>query len=172
MQQNLLEERLKLSFHRQPKETTIYELVIGRNGLKLQESAPDAPPAVVEWSIVPQYTIGPDRYPVFRAGANGLMSVNNYARWRSSNVTMPDIAHVLRQQMGSDVVDRTGLKGKYDIDMYWQQLPPDSSPAARPFDGPVITKAIQERLGLRLESKKGTVGVVVIDHIEKIPVEN
>lgn len=172
MQQNLLEERFKLAFHRQPKEMTVYELVVGKNGIKMRESAPDAPPAEVEWSIVPHFSLGQYRYPVFPDGARGLMGVNGRKLWRSSNVTMADIVRVLRQDMRTDVVDLTGLNGKFDIDMYWQEQPIESFPAAPPFQGPAIEKAIQDRLGLRLESKKGMVGVVVIDHIERTPVEN
>jgi uncharacterized protein (TIGR03435 family) len=54
MQQNLLEERFKLVFHREPKEMTVYELVVGKNGLKMRETSPaNASTAEVEFSIVP-----------------------------------------------------------------------------------------------------------------------
>jgi uncharacterized protein (TIGR03435 family) len=172
MQKNLLQERFKLAFHWQPTEMSVYDLVIGKSGLKMQESAADAPSPEVDWSRVPGSTRGSDGYPVFPAGAQGLMGTNNHLRWRSSNVTMADIVKVLRRTVGSDVVDRTGLKGKYDIDMNWQQRPAEIFEAAPPFEGPDIDKAIQDRLGLKLESKKGTVEVMVVDRIEKIPVEN
>jgi uncharacterized protein (TIGR03435 family) len=100
------------------------------------------------------------------------MGANNRHRWRSSNVTIADIVKVLRREVESDVVDATGLKGKYDIDMYWQKPSLEIFPATPPFEGPSIEKVLQDRLGLKLESKKGTVGVAVIDHIEKTPVEN
>jgi uncharacterized protein (TIGR03435 family) len=172
MQQNLLEERFKLVFHRQPKAMTVFELQVDKKGLKMPESAADAPAAEVSWSRVPGVSIGQDHYPVFPSGKYGLMGVNGYVRWRSSNVTLADIVRILRREMSSDVADGTGLTGKYDVDIYWQVRPIENIPSARPFDGPVIEKAIQDRLGLRLESKKGTVGVVVIDHIEKTPLEN
>ena len=172
MQQYLLAERFKLAFHWQSTEMTVYDLVPGKSGLKMHESAPDAPSAEVEWTRVPGSFIGSDRYPVFPAGKQGLMGVNNRLRWRSSNVTMADIVKVLRRALGSDVVDRTGLKGKYDIDMYWQQHPIEVLPAAPPFEGPDIQKAIQDSLGLKLEAKKGSVPVCVVDHIQKAPVEN
>lgn len=172
MQQNLLAERFKLAMHRQPKEKTIYELVVGKSGLKMHESAPDAPVAVVDWSIIQPVKIGEDKYPVFPDGRNGMMGINGRIRWRSSNVAIADLVRVLKQQVETDVVDRTGLTGKYDIDIYWQQRPIEVLPAARPYEGPDIEKVLQDRLGLRLAAKKGTVEVVVIDHAEKTPVEN
>ncbi len=172
MQQNLLAERFKLAMHRQPKEKTIYELVVGKNGLKMHESAPDAPMAVVNWGIIQPVKIGEDKYPVFPDGRNGMMGINGRIRWRSSNVAIADLVRVLKQQMETDVVDRTGLTGKYDVDIYWQQRPIEVLPAARPYEGPDIEKVLQDRLGLRLAAKKRTVEVVVIDHAEKAPVEN
>jgi hypothetical protein len=53
--------------------------------------------------------------------------------------------------------------------MYWQHRPIEDFPSGPPFDGPLIEKAIQDKLGLRLESKKGTAGTVIIDYIEKTP---
>ena len=74
---------------------TVYELVVGRNGLKMRESAPDAPPAEVECGIVRPFPLGPDKYPVFPEGKSGLMGVNSRVRWRSVNVIMTDIVKVL-----------------------------------------------------------------------------
>ena len=172
MQQNLLEERFKLAFHREPREATVYTLFVGRSGLRMHASAEGSPAAETEWSRVPGATIGPDRYPVFPEGKQGLMGVNNHIRWRSSNVTTADIVKVLRRAKKTDVVDGTGLNEKYDVDIFWENESFDIAPHPHPFDGPEIEKALQDRLGLRLESKKGTVSVFVIDHIEKKPVEN
>ncbi len=172
MQQRLLAERFLLKFHWQPKEASVYELVVDKNGPKLHDSAVDAQGAEVNFGVVAGFKVGQDRYPVFPDGVMGLMGVNSHIRWRSSNVTMADLVKVLRRQMSSDVVDQTGLTGKYDIDMRWQQRPFEILPSAPPFDGPDIEKAIQDRLGLKLQSKKGTISVFTIDHVEKIPIEN
>jgi uncharacterized protein (TIGR03435 family) len=166
MQQHLLEERFKLALHRRPKEAIVYELVVSESGPVMHESKPDAPAAAVDWGWVPGARIGPDLYPVLPDGVSGLVGVNGRMRWRSSNVTMANLVKVIRRVVGSDVADRTGLQGKYDVDLYWQQKP------APPYEGPAIQKVIQDRLGLQLEPKKGTVGIVVIDHIERVPVEN
>jgi uncharacterized protein (TIGR03435 family) len=171
MKQNLLAERFKLALHWEPKERTVYELLVGKNGLRMRESVPDGPASGAELSMPPGTSIGPDRYPVFPKEAMGLAGINNYFRWRSANVTMADLVKVLRGQVRSDVVDATGLTGKYDIDINWQARPIEIFPASPPFDTP-IEKVLQERLGLRLQSKKGMVSVPVIDHIEKIPTPN
>jgi uncharacterized protein (TIGR03435 family) len=108
MKQSLLEERFKLAFHWQPQEMNVYGLVVGKNGLKMRESAPNATAAEVEVSVVPQFKIGQDHYPVFPEGKAGLMGVYGHVRWRSSNVTMTDIVKVLRREVNSDVMDGTG----------------------------------------------------------------
>ena len=172
MQQKLLAERFRLAFHWQLKEAPVYELVVDKNGPKLRESARDTQEAVVNFGVVPGFKVGQDRFPVFPDGVMGLMGVNSHIRWRSSNVTITDLVKVLRRQLGSDVIDRSGLTGKYDIDMRWQQRPLEILPSAPPFDGPDIEKAIQDRLGLRLRAKRGTISVFTIDHVEKLPVEN
>jgi len=82
---------------------------------------------------------------------------------------------MLSRLLGRTVVDKTELTGKFDITMEWtpdefqsMQLPPDlpKPPSADPA-GPSIFSALQEQLGLRLESQKGPVEIFVIDHAEK-----
>ncbi|MBI2686544.1 MAG: TIGR03435 family protein [Acidobacteria bacterium] len=74
-------------------------------------------------------------------------------------------AQSLSHLVGQTVVDQTGIAGEFDFAMKWS---PDNAPDA---DGPSIYTAIQDQLGLRLESKKGPVEVIVIESIEK-PTEN
>ena len=62
------------------------------------------------------------------------------------------------------IIDKTGLTGKYDVELTW-------APNNEPDAGPSIFTAIQEQLGLKLESSKAPVDVVVIDHLER-PSEN
>ena len=96
---------------------------------------------------------------------------------------MGTLVMLLSFQLNRTVLDQTGLKGKYDVTLQW--TPDDgtaampaglegSSPGAAPppdSSGPSIFTAIQEQLGLKLESTKGPVEVLVIDHIER-PSEN
>ncbi len=70
------------------------------------------------------------------------------------------------------VTDRTGLAGLFDFELKWTpdvipQVPPDAPPLNIDPNGPSIFTALQEQLGLKLESTRGTVDVVIIDRVEK-----
>ncbi|MGA3017823.1 MAG: TIGR03435 family protein [Bryobacteraceae bacterium] len=183
MQQNLLTERFKLAFHHEQKEMPIYELTVGEKGLKVKESAPDAALAPEEPWSTPKYSMGKDGYPVFPAGHGGLAGINGHYRWTGVNLSMQEIVKTLSYHLGRPVVDATGLKGKYEIDMTWTidlawimenagrrdligGLPDDGR------SGPTLIRAVQDELGLKLNSKKGPGDIVVIDHVEKVPIEN
>lgn len=80
---------------------------------------------------------------------------------RGFAVTMPMFAKELGRLTGRPVIDRTGLNARYDYVLEWS---PDSDASSA---GPTIFTAIQEQLGLRLESVKAPVETLVIDHIER-----
>jgi uncharacterized protein (TIGR03435 family) len=98
-------------------------------------------------------------------------------------VPMTQFITILSQQLGRTVVDKTGLSGLYDFKLQFTpefgQNPGLFSPGAGPIpppppadlSGPSIFTAVQEQLGLRLESTAGPVDVVIIDSVEK-PSEN
>jgi len=75
---------------------------------------------------------------------------------------------ISRFELHSVVIDETGIAGRYNITLEWSpaNAPPDAAA------GPSIFTAVKEQLGLQLEAKKGPVQVLVIDHAEKIPVDN
>ena len=92
-----------------------------------------------------------------------------------SGITAAGIAGALTPFAGRPVIDRTGLAGSYDFTLKWNTemgtaapfgLPPGAPPPADP-DAPDVFTAVQEQLGLRLESARGPVAVVVVDRIEK-----
>jgi uncharacterized protein (TIGR03435 family) len=183
MIQKLLEERLKLKLHHEQKEMAIYELTVGEKGPKVKESAPDASSEPEDPWAPPEYSMGKDGYPVFPAGRGGLAGPNGHYRWTGFNLSMQEIVKTLSFHLGRPVVDATRLKGKYDIDMKWgvdvawllemagrrDQIAelPDTGPT-----GPTLIRAVQDQLGLKLNSKKGLGDFVVVDHVEKVPTEN
>jgi uncharacterized protein (TIGR03435 family) len=183
MQQNLLVERFRFAFHHEQKEMPIYELTVGDTGPKMKESAPDAALAPEEPWAGPKFTMGKDGYPAFPAGHGGLAGLGGHYRWTGVNLSMPEIVKTLSNQLGRPVADATGLQGKYDIDMTWNVdlawtlemagrrdlIPqvPDNGPS-----GPTLIRAVQDRLGLKLNSKRGPGDIVVVDHVEKVPIEN
>ena len=69
------------------------------------------------------------------------------------------------------VLDKTGLLGEFDVDLKWtpdNNNPVNPQEAAPPTDGPSIFTAIEEQLGLKLESGKAPIDVLVIDHIDHV----
>jgi uncharacterized protein (TIGR03435 family) len=183
MQQNLLVERFKLTLRHEQKEMAIYELTVGEKGPRMKESAPDATPAPEEPWTIPKFSMGKDGYPVFPAGCAGLQGMNGHYRWTGFSLSMQEIVRTLSGQVGRPVVDATGLKGKYDINITWtidlawamesagmrDRIPdvPDNGP-----NGPTLIHAVRDQLGLQLISKKGSGDIVVVDHVEKVPIEN
>ena len=90
----------------------------------------------------------------------------------AGGLTMSDLANSLARVTNRIVMDRTNLRGRFDIDLQFnpEGLPglalPDRDRPAAIDDRPSIFTALQEQLGLRLESTRGTVDVLVIDHAE------
>ncbi len=182
MLQNLLAQRFKLALHHEQKEMPVFELTIDKKGLKMKESPGDAArPPEDAWEITP-FTTGDDGYPVFPPGRSGLQGMSGHYRWTAFGLPVSEIVQTLSFHLGRPVIDRTGLKGKYDINMTWyvdvawqlensghRDLIPelgDTGPA-----GPSLTRAVQDQLGLKLNSARGKGDIVIIDHVEQAPVE-
>jgi uncharacterized protein (TIGR03435 family) len=151
MLQKLLADRSNLSFHRDKKELSVYAITVAKTGPKLTKSEGD-----------------PNGLPgLFFRGLGNLPA---------RNATMADFAGVLQGAvLDRPVVDRTGLAGRYDFQLQWT---PDRSqfismrvkvpaPPDDPAAPPDLFTAIQQQLGLKLESAKAPVEVLVIDHVEK-----
>jgi len=138
MLQALLAERFKLAIHRETKERTVYELVIGKNGPKLHEV---------------------EAGPSHSSGGRGSLS--------AQKMSMPQLADSLSRTVSLPVLDMTGIKGAFDIELKW--APEEGGDNA---NGPSIFTAVQEQLGLKLEQRKGPMEFIVVDHAERVPTEN
>jgi uncharacterized protein (TIGR03435 family) len=79
----------------------------------------------------------------------------------ANKLTVSILASLLSGQMDRPVLDSTDLKGTYDLKLEWD-----------PVEGPSVFTALEEQLGLKLESQAAPVGVIVVDYAEKIPTEN
>ena len=155
MLQALLADRFRLKVHWETKQSSLYALVVARGGPKLQ-------PAKVE-NVDPTV---PNSAPAETRGAD--IQSHSVAHGREMNVryiTAKGIAALIGAMIRGNVEDRTGLAGRYDFTLQYSYQPSD------PESFPSIPTAIQEQLGLKLESAKGAVDVLVIDHIER-PTEN
>ena len=146
----LLSDRFKLTFHREPKEFSIYALEVIKSGPKLKDTTHAAdPPSVGPGVVYPQRIVLPAR-----------------------NATMTDFASLMQRAiLDRPVVDRTGLTGRYDFDLEWApdetQFGGDLPPAPADAPSPPLFTAIQQQLGLKLDPTKGTVAALVIDTAER-----
>lgn len=155
MLQNMLAERFQLKTHIETKEVPGYALVaVAKGGHRLKAS--DSP-------------VDPARPPMMRIG-RGLLS--------AEAIALPMLAQQLSQLLGRPVADRTGLNGFFQVHLEFAADPGQGSmgPAGElsPGDsnnGPSIFTALQEKLGLKLESIKAPVDILVIDSIAR-PAEN
>jgi uncharacterized protein (TIGR03435 family) len=145
MLQALLAEHFKLTLHRETKDILVYVLSIDDNGPKLQLTKPG------------------DTYPNGIKGLDGLPAGPHRVGGQRGQLTvqalpMATVASVLSRELGGrTILDRTGLKGEYDFTLRWT---PDEDQA-------VILTAIEEQLGLKLETQKVPMEVLVIDHAER-----
>jgi bla regulator protein blaR1 len=172
MLQGLLEERFQLRTHKETKEVPIYELVVAKEGSKLK-SVPEPPRPTPGAAPGPAPSPnGPMPPGAFRIGRGEMMG---------SGIPIENFVQSLSSMLGRVVVNRTGLTGFFDFQLHWTPdagetgpfgpVPSVQPPAPADPSGPTIFTALQEELGLRLESSKGPVDVLVIDSIEK-PSEN
>lgn len=143
MLQSLLTERFKLVLHRETRELSYYTLVVGKGGSKMK--------------------VGSDAPPEAAPNLPGQLHIIN------THLEMARLCDLLSRYMRAFVVDRTGLAGRFDVRLFWT---PDDRPVADDERGPSVFTAVQEQLGLKLESRKGPMEVLVIDSVEKNPVEN
>jgi uncharacterized protein (TIGR03435 family) len=150
--QNLLADRFGLVVHRESPQKPVYVLVVAKNGPKLKEA---------DTSIPFRLRLGKGRISNDGGGKVAML------------------ASVLSNQFDRPVVDETGLTGLYKFDLKWTPDPPLNAPnsssvsgSSQPdTDGPSLFTALEEQLGLKLESKRRPVVTIVIDHLER-PAEN
>lgn len=186
MVKHMLTDRFKLTVHHETRDLQKYDLVVAKNGPKFQEAAPPPPPKE-DGGVDPPKPPAPrplklaeDGYPDLAKGGFGMAIMNGRARLQSPEMTMARLAAQVSGQLASPVTDATGLTGKYDVSLYWvaggsriaAPSGADSSPAPETEVGPTLQQALQDQLGLRLESKKGPVDFIVVDHVEKTASEN
>jgi uncharacterized protein (TIGR03435 family) len=150
MMRQLLADRFKLAFHRDTKELSVYAIVVGNGGPKLTKN-----------------DTNPNGLPSLLFRGLGVLP--------AMNATMADLAGVMQSAvLDRPVVDRTGLPGRYDFTLTWTpdesqfsglgvRVPPPSADATAPG----LFTAFQEQLGLKLDSTKAPVEVLVVDRVER-----
>jgi uncharacterized protein (TIGR03435 family) len=138
----LLTDRFQLRFHHEARETSVYALIVDKNGPKLRESGPDA---------------------------KGVLRMNSGGRITASGSTMTQLIGWFSNANGVDrpILDQTGLTGRYDFTLEWS----NPLLSAQDSTAPSIFTAMSEQLGLKLEPRRVPLEILVIDRAQ-IPSEN
>jgi uncharacterized protein (TIGR03435 family) len=192
MIQRLLVERFGLGYHMEIRELPVYEMVVAKGGLKMKEvssaegapalsaTQPNTPPPQAgggsgPLSLVPDKNGGQELAPgvpgmvLMRPKATGERRVT--ARMQPVSKLLP----LIQRSLGRAVVDKTGLTGTYDFNLDFADTPPSGQAgSAEPTAdaGPPLAAALESQLGLRLESRKDPLDVLVVDKVNRTPTEN
>jgi uncharacterized protein (TIGR03435 family) len=164
MVRGLLADRFNLAVHREPREMPVYSLVVARDdrqlGPRLRTSTIDCAAATAAGGAAPQLSSG----QLLCTTRMSPASIN------AGGMTMARLAQTLSGIVGRVVTDETKLTGTYDLQLAFtpeQPLPPGAPPGADP-DAPSIFAALQEQLGLKLNTKRDMVEVLVIDRVDPL----
>ena len=187
MLQALLADRFKLQIHRETKDHAIYALVVGKGGPKLK-------PAEVPTGDAPQAggPGGPGRGGLGRGGM--MMTVDDAgAHLKASSVTLASLGELMARFSERPIVDLTGIQGQYDFDLVFtpetlRGVPGGGRAVVGPGGGgaggggPAPAEGASDRAGsiydsvqkygLKLESRKAPMELIVVDHLEPKPTEN
>ncbi len=198
MWQNLLKDRFGMVMHRESKELPAYGLVVAKGGPKMPKAQEDPPTGDGEAPAIGGGAGGAKFGPGGPGGPirNGMVMMRGMGHMEAKGVPMTQLVNMLSNLLDRPVVDETALTGNWDIKLDYT---PDEStngmmakaramgamPMPRPdggegrgpaegVDGGGVSlfTAVQAQLGLKLESKKLPLDMVVIDRIEKAPTEN
>lgn len=148
MLKTLLADRFQLQLHREMRPGAVYALVVGKNGSKLKP-AEESPSS---------------------GTSSGRDPATGQSTLKGTRQSADELAANLAARVGRPVVNRTGLDGKFDFELSWAPdltLTRTSGDKPPEVSGPSIFTAVQEQLGLRLESDKGEFEVLVIDKAER-----
>ena len=167
MLQSLLEDRFKLKVQRQTRESPVYNLVVAKGGPKIKLDEDQSPPTPQGLPAVPSSWANPE---VKRGQlVEGFAPMGGYIEGRA--VPIDRLVSIIRSRADRPLNDGTNLKGLYNISMKWSEEAsgPGDSPLVRrsPSIGPALMAALQEQLGLRLESAKGPVEFLVVISAQK-----
>ena len=192
MLQNLLVERFGLVFHWEDRELPTYEMQVGKSGLKMKEVTPP-PDAAPFANGPPSLVTDKDGLRQLAPGSHGIVLIGlrelGMQRVSARAQSVAALVPLLQLLLKRSVVDKTGLTGTYDFNLDYavdsprpagsglaaatepptgQAIPPDSGGGG----GPTLMNALESQLGLKLESKKGPVEVLVVDSMNRKPTEN
>jgi uncharacterized protein (TIGR03435 family) len=162
MLQNLLIDRFNLKLHRETRIIPHYELTVARDRPTLKQHGDDP---------------GTPGQPALEDGVISVRMGTDRNHMYARKVPIKELTRVLSDDLATPVLDKTGLVGEYDFDFEYSReelagFPRSLTDAPEVTGTPTLRIALQESLGLRLESKKGPVDMLVVDSGNKVPSEN
>ena len=152
MLEALLVDRIKLVTHRGTKEGPAYNLIVAKNGIKLQQSKPPSA----------------DEQGNGRGAGMETRSGRSGTELTARQTSMSSLAYMLIGELHCPVIDKTGVTGTYDLKLQWSS---EEGTVSSDSPWPSIFTAVQEQLGLKLEPTKTQVETILIDRAE-MPSEN
>jgi uncharacterized protein (TIGR03435 family) len=184
----LLADRFGMKFHRETRDFPVYGLVAAKGGLKMQESAPDPDDPTDKPKAATNVTGTGGRGGVHLDYGHGSFFTMADNKFTARKLPMSSFAEVLARFEDRPVVDMTERNGSYDFDLEFTPedymamlirsaiaagvtMPPEALRMLSGSSGDSLLNALQ-RLGLKLETRKAPLEVLVIDRIEKAPIEN
>jgi uncharacterized protein (TIGR03435 family) len=176
MLQSLLEQRFQLKTRRAMRDLPVFTLVPSGTGLKLAapteggctESAAEAALEFADGRMAVPGELPPAKV---RCGTANVALGRRSAQIRGGRIVMPELARILSLVLGRTVRDGTGFTASFDVQLDF--VPDDTTPAVPPpppgsgISGATLAQAVQQQLGLRLQSTRGPVDVIVIDDAER-----
>jgi len=189
MLQALLADRFKVKLHRDTKDFPVYGLVVAKGGLRIKESPADLESEsgdAAKGAVNVTANGGPGGTTINFGAGSYFTFANN--RLEGKKLTMVQLADTLARFVDRPVVDATELKGNYDFTMEFSAedyrammirsalaagvvLPPGAEKLLESASGDSLFTAIQT-LGLKLDSRRAPLEVLVIDQMQKTPTEN
>ena len=175
MTRTVLEDRFKLRSHVEQREQPIFVLTVSRRDGKL---GPQMTPAGDECKLITPPAGAPPPPPPPPGGAAASAprcpSMLGIGAISGRKLPMSLLVSTLANYLNRHIVDRTNLTGTFDLDLRWTPDNLNVAPGTAPFpvfpfdpNGPSLSTALQEQLGLELDSARGPVDVLVIDAVEK-----
>jgi uncharacterized protein (TIGR03435 family) len=153
MLRTLIEERFHLKVRHEPRQESVWNLVVAKGGVKMPAHDPD------------------DKdYPAIRGQTMKTPDGGSCPGLVAPNVSMDSFARTITRVMGRAVFDKTELTGRYDLNVFFRGESYRSKGEPSP-DCPDAFAALPSQLGLKLEAAKGPVDHVIVEHAEK-PTEN
>lgn len=170
MLRNLLAERFRLETHWELRQSPVYVLTLDRGRPKLKEFSPDPQGTDGSRGMPPLDARG---FPVIPAGQPGVWKNFNGSHFliQAHGVSASELARMLEEDLSRPVIDETSLAGSYNFILEYAPPQPRSAPAEDDEPALSLFSAVKQ-LGLKLQSRKSPIQMLVVDRLERRPVEN